>query len=225
MASKIPQNFKDEQEAAIASFDFTSIIAGRGCVDFEGFVSRDNATNDHHFSDVATFSEETETDGSVQTFDTFTFNMPRIIEGDAFLNMTWGIDKPGSGSSGYSEGYWTIQFQKWDGTTATDLGSSTRTRTMKTATTASATFIARASVLKVTLPRTHFKINVNLRITFTVTGTGNVGPVWYIATNPQNTDTTKFTVGQAASTGGGAVGSSITATTRLIASIPFRIDL
>ena len=99
----IPEEFRVDPEAAIASFAFTDIAEGTGVQIFLGVASTVDSTVDHHLissGDVHSQPISTSRSSTGTTtidFDTSVFNLPRTVRGTAFFSAGMG-DVEGGGS-------------------------------------------------------------------------------------------------------------------------------
>ncbi len=102
--------YRRDREQSIASYDWTDIADGTGRIKFQGTSSKDydsdgsNENQEFHLFTQAvrsnpTYTLVTSSGTETLNFDTFEFNLPRIIGGDAFL--TAGVAVNRSSSSGY----------------------------------------------------------------------------------------------------------------------------
>ena len=216
----LPQQFQ-AQSNSIASYNYTDIAEGTGIIKFYGFTTEDDAAIDYHLSTNTAYSatEGTETAGSIVStgsfkkvidvdFDLSEFNLPKDIEGTAIINMGHGVFS-GAGSTKV-QGYIKARIRKWDGSSETEIANED-----------SATIQAQNGAnkrqivsIKITIPKTHFKIGETLRLTIegwhkNVTATSNTSRIPHV---PQNSDTTNFTP------------SSEDVITKIEAYIPFRLS-
>lgn len=168
MADVLPQNFPVPSESAIASYNYTDIAEGTGITKFYCCTTKDSAGTGYIMTTNPLFSNDIElTTGSPFTFDLQPFNMPKIIGGTGLINFTFN-NTVGTFTS-------TINIQKWDGTTATTIGT-VNSKTIG---------VAKEIICEaVTITKTAFKIGEILRLRLNVTA----GGAYYFGTDPQNRD-------------------------------------
>jgi hypothetical protein len=165
----IPNKYNFSGEPAIASYNYTDIINGFGYATLYPLVTETNGGKDYFISPTALASAGTErldastTPGTDYTFNSSTFNSPRILKGTAlasgYLNYTTTSDT-----------VIKIKFQKVSGATVTDVSSQITSQSAGS---------PQPFLMKIPLTTTHFKIGDSLRMVATVIGhsSGNV-PVY-----------------------------------------------
>ncbi|KKK80157.1 hypothetical protein LCGC14_2826290, partial [marine sediment metagenome] len=135
-------------------------------------------------------------------FDATQFQLPRTIEGDAFVGLTLGGDD-GSSTGG---AFIIAKLRKWDGSSETDIASvqsETLTLTLNKET---------SYALKIVVPRTHFKQGEQIRLTIEFWSTGTQFTALFHL--PDN----------AAHTGGTSTAPGTVGNTRMSVAIPFKLD-
>lgn len=119
----VPRTYRKSQERIIASFNYNDIASGAGFVSFYPTITKDNSGTQYLLTnDTSIYSTVIETtritDGTTTlNFDTSPFNLPRTISGTAIANIGVEVSNTNSG-----EGY-SIQIQRWDGSSATNISS------------------------------------------------------------------------------------------------------
>lgn len=216
MTNLLPLGFPKATPPAIASYDFTDIAEGTGIVLFYGFTAEavdggDHGYGTYHLStNPSIFSDSIESTFGVPSattvtecdFDTAPFNLPKEVDGTAYINFTWKV----TNTTGTNNNYATVTIRKWDGTTETDLvvasGAAVSSSTVAT------------DMFKCTVPRTHFKAGEQLRVSVGLSKTtAGDNPQGHIAHDPQNRDGTQI-----------QPSGDATLTTKMLAFIPFRIE-
>jgi len=159
------------QSAAVASYDYEDIAEGTGHVLFYGFSAElSGASSTYHLGKDAIYSNTPFTSAVVGgaaaastldlDFDTSPFNAPRIIEGDAYVSIPLAyVQNTSSGG----EMFYYATISKWDGTTETVLVGPLCSETFSGATGADDQ-INRVITVKLTVPRTTFKVGDAVRL-------------------------------------------------------------
>ena len=195
MAETLPLNFPVPQSSAIASYDFTDIEEGVGHVEFYLSTDKDTGGTDYLITRYAFYSYDVVVSQTFTaqanydwTFDAAVLNMPRIIYGTAIFNFNTSIER-GAGPE-MSSGTWKILLYKWDGSTATQIGSTWESETVSTTGAEVRTMIS----AKITCPVTKLKKGENVRIVIRFTSTGNITEETTIrlCVDPQNRDSDPF---------------------------------
>jgi len=168
VAAKIPHNFQEAGEAAIASFDFEDIASGKAYQTFYGFDA--NRVQDYFLTPVVvnsqtikTYSESNEgAEGAFSKesdvdFD-ITFNVPRTIQGDALVNVTCGMTRVG-GTNAICHMFPWIRIKKNDTELVSLSGAVLYSGALGT------TQESKMYAFNMTVPKTHLKIGDTLRIT------------------------------------------------------------
>lgn len=229
--ANLPINFRNSGEGAIATYTYTDIAAGTGVQTFYAATAPSGTnflTDKQIYSDIVFLSRECPlftlqtTEGGASAlvdydFDV-TFNLPRSIKGDCFVEIPEGIRKTAVGASNTFQRMHAY-IRKWNGSTETNLvsmsgsiwdsGSGSATKTNLT-------------VLNGNIPLTHFKKGETLRLTIQ-DRTWNVGQDYallFFGVDPQGrltSDNSKVS--------GGALTFATGDPTALRLFIPFRIDL
>ncbi len=202
---------------AIASYDYVDIADGTGVIVFQGATTKLVTTTSHFLTKSNIYSNDIESAGSINSaaltkvldvdFDTSILNFSRIMRGTAIINIPMNI----SSSATYT-GVLIVRISKWDGSTETLIATAT-SETIGPATGS----LSKVMAVHLTLPETPFKVGdaIRLGIEGWIQRTaGGVAGTLTIAHDPQNRDGTKITpTGDA------------TLTTKLVANIPFEINL
>ncbi len=191
----IPEQFV-AQSNSIASYNYNDIAEGTGIVIFNGFAMTASTGESYAASQSSFYSDPLESvcnSGMGSTtvtinFDVAPFNLPKTIKGMGYIDGSWALNTAAGNSI---TGKITFTIQKWDGTTATDIGS-VITETVS----CSGLLTKRQSfMLGVNLTQTHFKRGEILRLQAALTATfvGGVGGSVYLAHDPMNRDATYIT--------------------------------
>ena len=203
----IPLKYSLEAESAIASYNYTDIVAGTGIIVFyAGFASGAGAilSNSTFYGQPYESSYTTTTGYPVQADSMgfqINFNLPRVIKGDCIISAP--IEVAGGGANQASANYhWSLY--KVSGTTKTFLVSGASGLVASTGTKEDITTVS------VNIPLTKFKKNDKLILS----GVLLIG---------QNGGTGNFTAAYDPKNRAGVTITTID--TNLIANIPFRIDL
>lgn len=195
------QTFPPVQEQAIASFNWQDIAEGTGIVKFYGYKWSNSTSSYYGLTTQLLYSEVIEdtetgqpgsfTDFFNQSFDSAAFNRPQIVDGTAYVQVCWSIDPHISDDVTESKGIITIA--KWDGTTATTIGSGTTST--YTATTGATKDVITA--INITCTETHLKVGEKLRVTVQLQWKKTAGSGTALrattAHDPQNRDGTYIT--------------------------------
>lgn len=215
------------QPTAIASYDSTDIAEGTGTIIFYGaqgeltggafnFLTRTVVPSRDQVTESAELGA---TDAMVLDldFDLSPFNLPKTVKGTANISVPFALN----GQSTICRGYVKAKLRHWDGTTETEIASATSDTVTKASGLHRAWFL-----LKITVPRTHFKKGETLRLTIEVWGDDDAGAGWhhlYIGHDP------KGRLGWKDSTANAAVifpGTDVYNVTPVLqAQIPFELDL
>ena len=216
----VPRTYRKSQEKAIASYDYTDIASAEGVINFYPYqvYDGDNSQILNKLNNLIKRSRTIEilevTGGAGSqniTCDLSEFNLPRSIEGTAYANGTSAVFYV-SGSTPTKTITITIKFQKWDGSTATDIADNKAEDWEPTADSSTQTF---NWIIPITIPRTHFKKGETLRIIISTSWTVSGGGVWGygVGLDPYNRDGTYITP------------STDDVVTKTELSVPFKIDL
>jgi len=160
----IPETYQGSTERIITSYNYTDIADGTGVIELHPFASTDStgesylmAQQHNYYSDpqltnvhIAPPSHH----GTKTVYFALTaFNTPKEVKGDAILSGSFRVDVS---SGGGATGFIVFTLQKYDGSTATDIGTIT-TETISSTNT-------QTFVLKITTTKTHFKKGEILRL-------------------------------------------------------------
>jgi len=118
MVGGVPLVYRGGGENIISSYDFKDIASGIGYEVFYLMVANHGTDGVKYIltpnSAFYSYTPETvTTSGTAYTFDSSTFNLPRVVKGTAVVNI--GLDVTASGGDDTV----AAQLWKWDGTTAT----------------------------------------------------------------------------------------------------------
>ena len=211
MAKKVPHNFLESGELAVASYNFFDIADGTGVIEFypteaatatSTFVQRlVNSTS--HYSENNGVTTAT---GSLDIDFDVTFNRPQTLDGTMYV----AIPIAAKASSGTITISVTLTIKHFDGTTETTLGTAQTSPVLSTTTTSE--WVSQMIILTWDIARTLFKAGDTLRITLTDTISGNGSQA--IGHSPIGTQRT-------------ATGLEFNSlgTSRATAFVPFDIDL
>lgn len=224
MAESLPLSFPIPAEAVISSFTFTELLTNVGYLKFylgatSEWLTSTTKTTTYIATPNVYFPETTESSYSATigetpsakitiNFDSVEFKKPLTIEGTALFTMPLKVTQ---GSAG-AEGWIKTTVQRWDGSSATTIGSKESEPQVNSGT--------KQMTTQISLTKTSFSIGDQLRIKIEVyakaqTGVGTtVGFSTQIAYDPQGRDTTNFTPS-----------SDNTLSTISNIIIPFKVDL
>lgn len=222
MTRRIPQNFRQSSEAAIASFSFTEVVTGTGYITFYP-IDLEDATlaltsNVMYGQTVSAAVLDWGGTGNVEPvidndYD-IEFDLPQIIDGKLFANIPMAMKGTTGGEMTSSI---KLQVRKWDGTTETDLASADGEEFAITLALNEEWFFMNGFVIDV--PRTHFKKGESLRFTIEYwsrsTAGGGRADIWY-GRDPQGRNTTDE------ETPTWAAATDVPSTSKVF--VPFRID-
>ena len=206
----------------LQNFDYSDIASGTGYSLFYGTDSRDDTTSSYHLLDNQNYGELdvfNMTGDLTLTIDSSPFNLPRDVEGLALIGFSWLL----ASSSGVSTAQINAQVQKWDGTTATNIGGNVDS--VELAFNGAGT-TGRTSFLAIDLPLTKIKQGEQLRLVLNPTLGGNASAIIGMSPNnvsPLTAQSITLTIGEdhsAAGTNGGIIRHN-----QLLFNVPFRIDL
>lgn len=217
--ANIPTRFPEQAERAVASYNWTDIASGSGFVAFDLFTAAhdDNKDNTielkHLVSENAMYSAKTDwsEDGNTdenRTYETLTFNLPRIIQGYAFVMFSQGTVSNDSVSNSITWVTVTIQKEDTDGAT-TNLGSATAEKVLSSDNSNPQLML---HALRIDLTETNVKKGEKIKVKLEMTKDGATSNnKTAIYTDPSNISRT--------------FGSETTDLSRFIVNIPFKIDL
>jgi hypothetical protein len=218
------KSFIRSGEGAVSSYEWTDVAEGTGMIRFDGFTTKEQTTISHLLSNKPLYSHTQHTLSSAFgggaapmelrgtiNFDLSPFNTPRTVAGTAFFNLTTQVGRIAGALSADIVHYVIVKVYKWDGTTATLIGSTTGE---EIAYGMGAQYSGGyEQVLKAVCSQTNFKKGEILRVTVELWGSStHTGMTIWLAHSP---DDTKETVTPIITTD----------KTRFTADIPFRIDL
>jgi len=137
MARKIPHNFLESGEQAIATYNFIDIIEASGIIEFYGFRTIDDTTtnslltaNDSIYSQDIQTEVSTTTGGFTKDIDIdfdLTFNRTQTIKGNGYCNIVTFASSNAVGT----QQYFIIKLRKFDGSTETEIADA-QTKTYTT---------------------------------------------------------------------------------------------
>ena len=181
---QIPTAYPAVQEPAIATFNFTDIAEGTGVFLFKGFTDINDTTIGYNLGGADFYSYSTATGVTLADDNNFTkqididfdlspLNLPRTIKGDVVINLSFATAPGGDGgSTDTSLVYVIAKLRKWDGSTETELGSAqTQTLTGNSF----LTQVAKTTLVKFNVSRTHFRKGETIRLTLEGWGKVAVG--------------------------------------------------
>jgi len=196
MADQLPLNFAIPSESAIVTYPYEDISEGIGRVKYNLMSIEDASAESYIMTRDTLYSNTIDpgrdvTPNEVTTwdFDLAPFNTPKIVKGTALFNFNTYFDKEGVGASNM---VFEIEVYHYDGSTATQIGSSWTVPTM----TSSGGDVKRELVTaQIELPLTKFKIGEIIRVAIVATKTGDASDSaeWRFGCDPMNRDGSKFT--------------------------------
>lgn len=188
MTSPYISNKFQSQSNIISSYNYTDIAEGTGVVIFYGYTTNESGTTTYRLSSTPTYSNDIETLNTYTTkyFYLAPFNLPKIIRGYADVICTAIIHPMTSDDVTFA---FTATVEKWDGSTATTIGSAT-SETMTEPDYGAGVFQAKTLRVTINCSETHFKIGEQLRLKFEMTITGSLASGGYVGYghDPQNRD-------------------------------------
>ncbi len=117
--SPVPQTIPPIQEQAIASFPAGDLITGIGTEVFYATYGIDSGGAVLALNPTPYNSWQIESTGAqTLTFQSQNFNLPRYVKGTAFFNVM--LDRISNGGGGTNANC-TVQLQRWNGSSATNL--------------------------------------------------------------------------------------------------------
>lgn len=206
----------------VATFSFNDIASGEGFVTINGLATINDTTTSYGAGSNIIFSHPESTSSSAFSdlsfveqlnldFDTSKFNIPRTMDGTAFLNISFAAKAVGAGDC---SAYCIVKLFHFDGSTETQLGSNQQTQTVTES--RSSDDRSDTSALQFSITNQLFKVGDLLRITVGVWGkvTGNTGIV-KLYHDPKDTTPSEDT----------DAGVSLADSTKLELFVPFKIEL
>lgn len=198
MTNRVPIAFRKTTEPATATYDYFDIAEGTGIKKFYGFTTSGSTGTSYILSDQQLYSFDiaTVTTGVEQTsftktidydFDLAAFNLPKTITGTAYVEQSIHLL---AGALDQAWAYTTYTLNKWDGATATQIGTGT-TGTMDV----SATSGSNHYVIPISCTKTSFKKGEQLRLsTETYVKCTGTSPSFTVSVghDPQNRDDTEL---------------------------------
>ncbi len=212
---------------AITGLDWVDFVAATGYVVFDGINAIDSGGDNYMLIDAQAakgafgndnragsgtkstpFVTVTQGGGAGPTksmdldFDSTEFQLPRTIEGDAFIGLTLGGDDASSTGGAFI----IAKLRKWNGSTETNIAS------VQSETLTLLTNKETSHALKIVVPRTHFKQGEQIRLTIEFWSTDSVWTaLFHIPDNTAHSGATDTAPGTAGNT-------------RLAVAIPFKLD-
>ena len=185
-------------ERPFASFDFEDIARGVVLTPFYCYASKDSSSTTYKMSPDLIHSGVTAIRDSIDagslgtntyTFDSIPFNLPRIINGEVTFSFDLAVRGP---SGGTSTAQCTIKLFHWDGSSATQLGTTFTTEELIAA---AATVETEMQAANFTVTNQKFKIGEQVRIELAIirTGTTGSGNEREVGIDPQNKDGVRLT--------------------------------
>lgn len=219
MADRLPTQFRNSSEPAVASYNFFDIFRGKGYVRFYPCSASDSSATEYLLSTNLVYSDDITISDNYTNTITFAKNIdqdfditlerPVILEGDMICNIP-SFNYHISGES--PDYYLVIRLRKYDGTTETEVASN-QTATRNTSTHPASHMYN----IRVDIPRTKFEAGSTIRITFELwsrhpSSAGN--DTFYIGVDPEGRTTT--------TSGGGTIFDTIPSTSTI--DIPIVIE-
>ena len=194
----IPINYRKSAEGSIASYDYFDIAEGTGILTLYGATTTTGAILTKNIVYSTTIEESGAGSAPSQTFELSPFNLPKIISGTAYINVTMEAD---SVSTPYTA-YLVFQFYKNSDT----LGSATSGAVL----TAASEY--KTGLYSVAIPETNFKKGDVLKLEVTMVDSASNGHLAW-GHDPKNRDGTYITP------------TTTETTTQLVVNVPFKIDI
>lgn len=209
----------------LANFDLIDVVSATGVVVFDGVNAIDSTGDNYILADSAiaagAFGNDKRPPGATAVgtapfitivnggatvidvdFDLTPFQLPRTIEGDAFVGLSISADK----TSSCTDVVVTAKLRKLNGGESEIVSVTGETRNYLSNS-------ENASVIKLTVPKTHFKAGEQLRLTIQVSSTNaNQLGLFHIPDNSIFNPTMLVAPGSAGNT-------------RLSVAIPFKLDI
>jgi hypothetical protein len=167
----------------LINYDYFDIADGTGVVNFYLGTTFENATSGAQLGSNTWYSNTVGsarlafvlTSGAFQKLQDIDFdldlNTPRIIQGDALLNITTAIDITSMPATEVEWIFLNARLRKWDGTTETEIVQTSGAQYVKNSGDTAVTYYTQA--IKIPIPRTHFKAGETLRLTLEHHATAN----------------------------------------------------
>jgi hypothetical protein len=207
MANQMPMNFDMPQENINALYSYSDVREGTGFITYYASEYGDESATSYVLDTELSYSQSIEVDTGTYDFYTPTFNVPKIIEGDALLNACIYAHSPGGDSATCKI---TVKFYHYDGTTSTQIGSTW----VSTEHSVGGVDIGTPKSIngRITLPLTNFRIGDQLRVE--VVFSGSAYGTKRMGLDPQNRD-------------GGIPGihASAGGFTQFIVRVPHKVDV
>lgn len=208
MAKTIPNNFQFTTEGVIASYDFNDIAEGTGVVEFCGARWENDVPSSGYFltTNKQLYSAdhgELTLNGFTGNFD-ITFNVPKIIDGIAYLRVPVGLYAQTDSRNGFTE----CILYKSGATTIETIGAK-----QTASSSANNTAHINSHVIYWNIPPTRFRVGDSLRLYISGSasgGSGSTADVIYM--NPSGSYNSSFY-------------SAGDLSGRLSLFIPFRLDI
>ena len=221
----IPQTFPQEPTSATINFDFQDIQDGTGTAIVYGSTTADNGTTSYNLSKNINYSNNVSTfvaEGAVGTpididFDII-LNTPRDLFGMVRANVGWMAGHSTTANKG-STTYVKMYVRKWNGSTETEIVSTTSSDTLVVGSLSTDSKIVQIQK-EVTTP-VHFSIGDTLRITIQVIVSA-VQNDWTPVALFHDPKARAFSASRDYGTTN--AGSATIDTTQLVVNIPFRVN-
>jgi len=141
------------QSSELTSYDYSDIAEGTGVVNYYGIVGKISGATTYSLIPFQRYSDDAVITPGTSTFniDLSAYNMPKTLKGTAYISCCMGSGNPGGG-------YFSVQFQKISGGTATNISSVIYSPTIGTSSAENNFFMA------IPLTQTSFKAGDNLRV-------------------------------------------------------------
>jgi len=197
----MPTRYKTTSQP-IASYDYNDIAEGTGVVTFYAGTAYDSSGNEDLILSSKTFTSQSkvqretgdtttteETAAFVFEFDLTEFQFPRTLKGRAFLSCSRHFKNNTAGLHGF---YLKAYIQKYDGSTATTVGSAREPTWTSTGNDEN----EKNLTLMINLPQTLFKVGEILRLRITgnyVNAGGASDKDFEVGCDPEDGDGTDLT--------------------------------
>lgn len=177
----LPIRIPAQPVPAIQSYDYVDVAQGVGITSFFAAIANSYGTGVLLPTAEVTLSGSTkQTNAGIQsiTFDSFSFNLPRTVQGSGFFSFGWGKQV------GTATGSILYHLMKFDGTTETSLMTS-GTWNILAANTNSGTVLMKYSIDSPTT----IKVGENLRLRVWVSCNTGGGDYIAVGHDPKNNET------------------------------------
>lgn len=119
-SGRVPVVFRGSGENALASYNYIDIASGLGYVQYYATKAATSGANVYELTNNVPFSNNiytgaSGTDGtivSVDSFETTTFNLPRVLKGEAYANIMLGYTDNNTGTASTIKVKVTLQLER-----------------------------------------------------------------------------------------------------------------